>query len=294
MGVAKRILLYLGLNILIVMTISLLLAVFHVQPYLTRYGLSVPDLAIFSLVWGMSAALIQLGLSRAMAKWVYGVKLIDTGHCSQQERELVDMVHDLCRRAGLSVMPEVGIYQSSEANAFATGPTRSRALVAVSSGLFKLMDQDEMRGVLGHEISHVTNGDMVTMTLLTGVVNAFVMFLSRLIAYAMARGSRNSQGTYILVQMLLQFVFLILGSMLIAAYSRHRECRADDGGAHLAGREKMIKALEALQRTYDRVDVGSQPALQAMKMSCKPQGIFRLFSTHPPLEDRIARLKQEG
>ena len=194
-------------------------------------------------------------------------------------------------------MPEIGIYQSEEANAFATGPTKNRALVAVSSGLFNLMNNDEIEGVLGHEISHVANGDMVTMALLQGVVNAFVMFAANAIAYVITRDSKKSERSgwaFYLVSYVLQFIFMILGWILVASYCRHRECRADDGGVQLAGKNKMIGALEALQRTYDIVDPRTQPAVQTMKMSCHPSGLQgTLFASHPPLEERIARLRNQ-
>ncbi len=295
MQIAKRILLFLGLNILVVTSISILLAVFHVQPYLTSYGLDIPSLAVFCLIWGMSGSLISLALSRVMAKWSYGVQLINPANCSQKEAWLIQTVNRLSEEAGINTMPEIGIYESSEANAFATGPTKNRALVAVSSGLFNLMNGDEIEGVLGHEISHVVNGDMVTMTLLTGVVNAFVMFASRLIAYVVTRDSKSRDNSlaYFGISMVLQIVFMMLGSILIAFYTRHRECRADDGGARLAGRNKMIDALEALQRTYPEIDTRAQPAAQTMKISCQPQGIWKLFATHPPLSERIARLRNE-
>jgi heat shock protein HtpX len=295
MQFAKRIFLFLALNLLVVTTISILLSIFHVQPYLNEYGLSIPDLAVFCLIWGMGGSFISLAMSRAIAKWSYSVQLIDPNRCSQKERWLVDTVKRLCMQAGMTTMPEIGIYQSEEANAFATGPTRSRALVAVSSGLFNLMSEDEIEGVLGHEISHVANGDMVTMTLLQGVVNAFVMFASRIIAYAITRDSKSDRNSwsFYLISMVLQTVFLILGSILVAFYNRKRECKADDGGVKLAGRNKMIGALEALQRTYNIVDT-RQPAVQTMKISSQPIGIWRLFSTHPPLEQRIERLRNQS
>ncbi len=295
MQFAKRIFLFLTLNIIVVTTISILLAVFHVQPYLNAYGLNIPALAVFCFVWGFGGAFISLLMSRAMAKWMYGVQLIDPNNCSEREHWLIDIVGQLCRKASIETMPEVGIYQSEEANAFATGPTKSRALVAVSSGLFNLMNNNEIEGVLGHEISHIANGDMVTMTLLQGVVNAFVMFASRLIAYVITRDSKSDRSgwAFYLVSMVLQTVFLIFGSLLIAFYNRKRECKADDGGAIIAGRNKMIGALEALQRTYDVVDPKSQPAVQTMKISSQPAGIWKLFSTHPPLEERIARLRNQ-
>jgi heat shock protein HtpX len=255
-------------------------------------------LMIFCLVWGMGGAFISLAMSRVMAKWMMGVKVIPVDTMDLEHRELVRTVHDFARAAQLPVMPEVGIYESPEVNAFATGPTKSRSLVAVSTGLLHRMRREEVRGVIGHEVAHIANGDMVTMTLIQGVVNAFVMFLARAIAFAltMARGNDNeeSSGTpmsYYVVQFVLEIVFMILGSMVVAWFSRYREYRADAGGAKLAGRTSMIQALEGLQRSIEGVDPSAQPAIQALKISSRPGGVMRFFSTHPPLEERIQRLK---
>ena len=302
MAMFKRIFLFLALNMLVMLTISLLLKVLGVQPYLTARGMDYQNLMVFCLVWGMGGAFISLGLSRVMAKWMMGVKVIDPRTGDSTLQDLVQKVHSLSRAAGLSTMPEVGLYDSPEVNAFATGPTKSRALVAVSTGLLHRLRDDEVEGVLGHEVAHIANGDMVTMTLIQGVVNAFVMFLARAIAFAVAQAlaSRNSDseegssgmshGVYFITQIVLEIVFMIVGSMVVAWFSRWREFRADKGGARLAGREKMVSALEALRRTYDNVDQSAQPAAQMLKISSKGSGLFRLFSTHPPLEDRIARL----
>lgn len=255
----------------------------------------------------MGGAFISLALSRQMAKWMMGVKVIDPRVIDPATREselqgLVQTVHHLCRAAGLTTMPQVGIYQSPEPNAFATGPTKARSLVAVSTGLLQRMNEKELEGVLGHEISHIANGDMVTMTLLQGVVNAFVMFLARAIAFAIAQaGNRRdddnrgfSYGSYFLVQFALEIVFMILGSMVVAWFSRYREFRADAGGARLAGRDKMIGALEALQRNLDIIDPRTKPAFQSLQISSRRGGFLRLFSTHPPLGERIRRLQIPG
>jgi heat shock protein HtpX len=199
-------------------------------------------------------------------------------------------------------MPEVGIYNSPEVNAFATGPSRRRSLVAVSSGLLGRMSQDELEGVLGHEISHVANGDMVTMTLIQGVVNAFVMFLARVLAYVfsgLGNRDKSSSGSYMMFNILVfvfQIVFMILGSLVVAAYSRFREFRADKGGASLAGREKMISALQALQKLQEiRDQKAEKPAFQSMKISHQERnGLVALFATHPSLELRIQRLKEQS
>lgn len=293
----KRIGLFFAVNILVMITISTILNLLGVKPYLTHYGLNYTSLMIFCLVWGMGGAFISLALSRLMAKWMMGVKVISPDTRDSEHRQLVLLVHELARSANLSIMPEVGIYDSPEINAFATGPTKSRSLVAVSSGLLNRMNQDEIRGVLGHEVAHIANGDMVTMTLVQGVVNAFVMFLARAIAFALTMAGQKdeeSQSTpfaYYAVQMVLEIVFMILGSMVVAWFSRYREYRADQGGARLAGRQNMIKALQGLQRTIDVVGPADAAAIQAFKISSRPGGFMRFFSTHPPLEERIARLK---
>jgi heat shock protein HtpX len=296
MAMMKRVFLFLTVNILMVVTISILLNVLGVRPYLTARGLDYQSLAVFCLVWGMGGAFISLGLSRFMAKWMMGVKVIDPSQASGDAAWLVQTVHGLAQAAGLPQMPEVGVYNSPEVNAFATGPTKSRALVAVSAGLMQRMDRTQVEGVLGHEISHVANGDMVTMTLLQGVINAFVMFLARIIAFALSsrnddRGGRQSSPYFMVF--LLEMVLGILGSMVVMAFSRWREYRADAGGARLAGREKMINALEGLRRSTGMVDQ-SQPALAAFKISGRRSGMALLFSSHPPLEDRIARLRQSS
>jgi heat shock protein HtpX len=300
MGWMKRIFLFLALNALIITTISLILRLLNVGPYVSAYGLNYTSLMVFCLVWGMAGAFISLALSRIMAKWMMGVRVIDENSRDSGERLVLQSVHRLARGAGLTTMPQVGVYESPELNAFATGPTRSRSLVAVSTGLLNRMSHEEVEGVLGHEIAHIANGDMVTMTLLQGVVNAFAMFLSRVIAYAITQAMRSdkdergSNGGLMgfAIQMILQMVFLVLGSILVAWYSRYREFRADAGGARLAGRTSMIRALQRLQSYQGVEDPNAQPALASMKISSKPSSFVALFSTHPPLEQRIERLQK--
>ena len=207
-------------------------------------------------------------------------------------------MYALARRVGLQTMPEVGVYSSPEVNAFATGPTKNRALVAVSSGLFQVMDAEETEAVLGHEISHVANGDMVTMTLIQGVVNAFALFLSRIIAYiismVVSKGEENQRGfsymTFYMFTIVFDILFTLLGSIVTAAFSRWREYRADTGGAKLVGRKNMIDALEKLKTTLNIQDKRA-PSLAALKMS-QPRGIMAIFASHPSLDDRIARLEK--
>ena len=302
--VAKRIGLFILVNILVMITISVVLNLLGVRPYLNAYGIDYSSLMVFCLVWGMGGAFISLALSRVMAKWMMGVKVIDPQTHNSELADLVQTVHNLARSAGLPKMPEVGIYESPEVNAFATGPTKSRALIAVSSGLLNRMSRDELEGVLGHEITHVANGDMVTMTLIQGIINAFVMFLARVLAFAISQAmrDRNSEGRssgggfmmQYLLTMVLEIFFAVLGSMVVAAFSRWREFRADAGSARIAGRDKMISALESLKRVYaSSIEAaGQQPAaVQALKISGKQGGALALFASHPSLEERIARLE---
>lgn len=297
----KRIFLFLLVNILVMITITVVLGLLHVGRLFPAGGL--PGLAIFCLVWGFAGSLISLALSRVMAKWTMGVQVIPPETNDPALRGLVETVHGLARSAGLP-LPEVGIYESDELNAFATGPTKSRALVAVSTGLLRRMSRDEIEGVLGHEITHVANGDMVTMTLIQGVINAFVLFLSRVLAFAVtqamrSRDDRDSGGGYFMqfiLVTLFQVVFGILGMIVVSWFSRWREFRADAGGARLAGRRNMIDALQALRRFHDpelaNAEAARAPSFQALKISGRHSRFLSLFADHPPLEERIARLEQ--
>ena len=283
---AKRIFLFLATNLVIVLTLSIILSILGVRP-----GGGLESLAVFSLVWGMGGAFLSLQMSRWIAKRATGIQLID-GRSGRQELDwLYATVERLTRQANLP-MPEVGVYDSPEVNAFATGPSKSRSLVAVSSGLLRSMRPNEVEGVLAHEVSHIANGDMVTMTLLQGVVNAFVIFFARVIASAMRgddqRGSYRG-GNYFVV-LILEIVLGILGSMVTAWYSRRREFSADRGGATLAGRENMVGALRRLMANQGAVDT-SHEALATLKIN-GTRGWMMFFSTHPPLEVRIAALEQ--
>ncbi|MDB5049076.1 MAG: htpX [Fibrobacteres bacterium] len=295
---SKRILLLVATNILVVLTISLILNLLGVSRFLSGYGANHTGLFLFCLAWGFGGAFFSLAISRIVAKMSMGVTVIDPRQPGRFSG-LVETVHALAQKAGLPAMPEVGVYESREVNAFATGPTRSRALVAVSTGLLQQMNREELEGVLGHEIAHVANGDMVTMTLLQGVINAFVMFLARIIAMALsARGRDNDEGFGLggnwMVVMMLEAVLSPLGFIVVAWFSRYREFRADAGGASFAGREKMVGALQSLERAFGRkADENSRvSSLATLKISGRPSGFMALLSTHPPLEERIARLQQ--
>ncbi len=295
MKLAKRILLFMSVNILIVVTISTVLSLLGVQPYLSSKGINYEALMIFCAIWGFGGAGLSLALSRLIAKWTMGVNVVDSSVEDPQLQFLVERVHYLSRRAGLSTMPEVGVYESSEINAFATGPTKNRSLVAVSSGLLDRLNSHEVEGVLAHEVAHIANGDMVTMTLVQGVVNAFVMFLSRVIAFFASQLVDEEKRSVLqwVVTVVLELLLGILGMIVVAGFSRHREYRADQGGAELSGSHKMIAALEKLRSHYgtDEVAVDSQSAVAALKISGKAGGLLKLFATHPDLEDRIQRLR---
>ena len=282
----KRVSLFLAVNLLVVVTISVVLQVLGVGPYLSARGMDYRSLAVFCLVWGMGGAFISLGLSRMMAKWSMGVKVLDP----RSGDALVTTVHRLAQRAGLTAMPEVGIYDSPEPNAFATGPAKSRALVAVSTGLLESMSRDELEGVLAHEIAHIANGDMVTMTLVQGVINAFVMFLARAIAFALSQSSDRDgrRSTNMMTVFALEIAFGFLGMIVVAWFSRLREFRADAGSARLGGREKMIAALKALQRRFEPSD--ARESYATLKIAGGRSGFMAMISTHPPLSERIEAL----
>jgi heat shock protein HtpX len=300
MAMAKRVFLFLAVNILVVVTLSIILNIFHVQPFLQGYGLNIQSLLIFCFIWGIGGAFISLAISKQMVKWMMGVHVINPDTEDPELRRLIATIHQLARDAYLPKMPEIGIYESPEPNAFATGPTKRRSLVAVSTGLLRKMSQKELEGVLAHEISHISNGDMVTMTLIQGVVNAFVMFLARVLAYVFSgmgrsrnEGSSGSYVSYMIFVFLFEVVFMVLGSIVVCWFSRFREFRADRGGADLAGKDKMIAALESLQKMQQIRDPQTEkPSFQAFKISTRTKsGFMMLFATHPPLEERIDRLR---
>jgi heat shock protein HtpX len=295
----KRVFLFIATNLAITLAISIVLSLLGIGGYrIAGGGLDYSALMVFCLLWGMGGAFISLQISRWTAKRAMGVQLVD-GRSGHEEADWVfRTVERLARQAQLPT-PEVGIYDSPEVNAFATGPSKSRSLVAVSTGLLRGMRREEAEAVLAHEVSHIGNGDMVTMTLIQGVVNAFVMFASTVIANIVRnamqgnRDDRGGGGGYVIefmVRMVLQVAFGILGGMVVAWFSRAREFRADAGAAALSGRQGMIAALRRLQTTQQLVDT-SEPELATMKISSGGHRWMMLLSTHPPLEDRIAALE---
>lgn len=289
----KRLFLLIATNILVMVTIGIILSVLPIGSYVTASGsLDLVTLLIFSAVIGFSGAFISLLMSRWMAKMMMGVRVLkESDTLTPMERELVERVHKLSRAAGITKMPEVGIYNSPEVNAFATGPSKNKSLVAVSTGLLQEMDYDAVEGVLAHEVAHIANGDMVTMTLLQGVVNTFVVFFARIVAWGVSRFVREDIApiVHFIAIIVFQILFSILGSIVVLAYSRYREFHADNGGADLAGKDKMVHALRSLQQYTNRVNT-EQSSIATLKINNK-KGSTMLFSSHPDLNERIRRLE---
>ncbi len=274
------------------LTISITLSVLGVRPYLSRAGLDYESLAIFCLVVGFSGAFISLALSRVMAKMMMGIRVIDQ-NAGGRPGWLAHKVKELASRAGLPATPEVGIYDGQELNAFATGPTRSRSLVAVSTGLLDNMNDREIEAVLGHEIAHIKNGDMVTMVLLQGIINTFVMFIARVVAFAMSNSNSredNRGNSNMLLVWVLEMVLSVLGMFVVAWYSRKREFAADADSARLVGASAMTAALEKLGRAYGMLDP-SPNSFSTYKISGNETGFMSLLATHPPIVERIAHLR---
>ncbi len=286
----KRIFLFLATNIAVVAVMTVVLSLLGVDRFLTGTGLNLPMLAVFSLVVGFTGSIFSLLISKPMAKWSTGAHVIDAPSNST-ELWLIDSVRKLADRAGIA-MPEVAVYEG-EPNAFATGAFKNSALVAVSAGLLQSMTKEEVEAVLAHEVAHVANGDMVTMMLIQGVVNTFVVFLSRVVGYAvdraLSRGNSDGPGIgYMVTVFVSQIIFGIAASMIVAWFSRHREFRADAGSAKFLGTaQPMIKALARL----GGVEPSSLPqAMASLGINDKP-GFMGLFSSHPPIEERIAALR---
>jgi heat shock protein HtpX len=291
----KRIVLFIATNIAILLVLSVTLRLLGVDRILNEQGtgLDIQSLLIFSGVIGFGGSFISLLMSKWLAKRSTGAHVIEVP-ANATERWLVETVHRQAQKAGIG-MPEVAIYDAPEINAFATGWNKNSSLVAVSTGLLNNMSQDEAEAVLAHEVSHVANGDMVTLALMQGVVNTFVMFLSRVIGYLVDRlvfkVERGHGPAFFITSIVAQLVLGVLASMIVMWFSRYREFRADQGGATLAGRNKMIAALQRLKLNY-----GDAPQLPDQVKAFGISGIVgngfqRLFMSHPPLEERIAVLQ---
>jgi heat shock protein HtpX len=291
----KRIALLIATNLAVLVLLSAVVEIFGIDNYLTAQGLNYESLLILSAVIGFGGAFVSLAISKWTAKRMMGVRVI-AQPASESEQWLVATVRSHAEKAGIG-MPEVGVFDSPEPNAFATGARKDAALVAVSTGLLRSMRRDEVEAVLGHEVAHVANGDMVTLTLIQGVLNTFVFFLARVIGSIVdgfLRGNSQERGPgigYFLIVMFAQVVLGIGASMIVAWFSRRREFRADSGGAYLAGTGAMIGALEALKRAHSPSRMPGQ--LQAFGINGNlAQGLRQLFMSHPPLDERIAALEQ--
>jgi heat shock protein HtpX len=286
-----RIVLFIATNIAIIAVISILFGVLGLGGVLDAQGINLDlgALLVMSAIVGMTGSVISLAMSKWTAKRAMGVRVIEQPQ-NQSEQWLVEMVKRQAQQVGID-MPEVGIFDSADMNAFATGMTRNSSLVAVSTGLLQAMTADEVEAVLGHEMSHVANGDMVTMALMQGVLNTFVYFFATVIGHVVDRVVfKNERGYgigYYVTEFVAQIVLGILASLLVMWFSRYREFRADTGGANLASKTKMINALKALQRVHEPAVLPGQLAAFGINGG----GIRKLFMTHPPLGERIAALQ---
>ena len=291
----KRVLLFLATNLAIILVLGIVLSLLGVGSILDEQGvgLDMYNLLIFAAVFGFGGSFISLAISKWTAKRLTGAQVITTPR-SETEGWLVQTVQRQAQQAGIQ-MPEVAVYDAPDANAFATGMRRNAALVAVSTGLLRSMSRDEVEAVLAHEVSHVANGDMVTLALIQGVVNTFVIVASRVVGHLVDRvvfkTERGHGPAFFITSIIAQLVFGILASIIVFYFSRQREFRADSGGASLAGREKMVAALEKLKRSVNQPHLADQMAAFGISGN-RAGGIKRLFMTHPPLEERIAALRR--
>lgn len=287
----KRILYFLATNLAIVFVLSITMRILGVEPYLNANGLNLSSLLAFSAIMGFGGAFISLAISKWTAKRMSGAVVIEEAR-TPTEIWLVKTVRAQADAVGIK-MPEVAIFDTPEVNAFATGMTKNSSLVAVSSGLLNAMTRDEAEAVLAHEVSHIANGDMVTLTLIQGVVNTFVMFLSRVIGYVVDKvvfkTERGTGPAFFITMMIAQFVLGILASIIVMWFSRQREFRADAGAAKLSSKNKMIAALQRLQAQHEPAALPEQMA--AFGISGKG-GLSKLFASHPGLDERIAALRE--
>jgi len=289
----KRILLFLATNIAVLVILSIVANLLGVGNFLDKNGLNMTSLLVFAAVFGFGGSFISLAMSKWMAKRLMGAKVI-TNPGTAAEIWLVDTVKKLAMASNVG-MPEVAIFDSPSPNAFATGMNKNNALVAVSTGLLRSMNKEEIEAVLGHEMSHVTNGDMITLTLIQGVVNTFVIFLSRVVGYfvdtVILKNEKGRGLGFVITTIAAQIVFGVLASIIVFWFSRKREFIADAGGAKLAGTQNMIAALERLK---EGVAAPLPDQMSAFGINGKPSkhNLALLFMTHPPLDDRIEALKK--
>ncbi len=293
----KRVLLFLGTNLAIMVVLGITVNILGVNRFITQQGMDLTPLFLFAAVFGFGGAFISLAMSKWVAKSSTGAQVIETPR-NAQEQWLVETVRRQAQEAGIA-MPEVAIYDAPDVNAFATGPSRNNSLVAVSTGLLQGMTREEAEAVLAHEVSHVANGDMVTLTLIQGVVNTFVIFIAKIVGYVVDRALQGNsdeeyQGpgiAYFLTSIVAEIVLGFLATAIVMWFSRQREFRADAGGASLASRGKMIAALERLRAMHEPAPLPSQLAAFGIN-SGVGQGLKALFLSHPPLEQRIEALRK--
>lgn len=292
-----RIILFTVTNLLILTAISIFTYFTGLEKNLSLHGISVSEILIFCFIWGMGGSILNLLISKLLAKITMGVSIVNE---HPDYSKLVEKVKDLSNKAGLKATPDVGVYNSPELNAFATGPSQHHSLIAVSTGLLRNMNDQELEGVLAHEIAHIKNGDMVTMTLLQGVMNTFVLFFSRVIAHLLINQVRQdnrlfqwiSTFLYFGIVLTLQVIFGMFASLLLNWFSRSREYRADSGAIDLSSKESILAALNKLASNYEHLNPQSNKSFNHMQISSK-QFFFDLFSTHPKLQDRINAIKTQ-
>lgn len=291
MAFLKRIFFWILTNVAVIALFSVISSLLGINGYIIQSGLDYGSLLFFAAFFGFAGSLVSLIISKWMAKRMFGIRVITTPG-THDEAHLVQVIQSISSQLGIT-MPEVGIYPSGEVNAFATGASRNNSLVAVSQGLLSRMNKDEIEGVLAHEMAHIANGDMVTMTLIQGVINTFVIFAARVVAYAIAQGRDDSmgQGAFYMISIALEIAFGFLASLVVFWFSRWREYHADAGGARFVGTQKMIAALEALKQN---TGMASRQTKGFATMKFNGGFMHKLgewMSTHPPLEKRIAALK---
>ncbi len=289
--IVRRIFLFTLVNVFVAATISIITSIFAAlfSFDLSRYS----GILLFFLFFGMGCAFVSLALSKILSKWMFGVKIIDPKTTDPVGKQLIEMVLEMSNKMGLSKMPEVGVYESEEVNSFSTGPSKDNSLVALSTGLVRRMSKEQVEGVLAHEITHVANGDMVSLTLIQGVVNILVIIPSKSIAKAFSSPIKKDSTRNIInysLFMTLQIVLGLLGILIVNHYSRVREFHADAGGAKLVGREKMLSALVALSKSRELIDP-NHTSLASLKISSETKKYLKLLSTHPPMDERLLKLE---
>lgn len=288
----RRVFYFLLTNIAILLVLSMTMRLLGIEPYLTPYGLNYQSLLAFAVIFGMGGAFISLALSKWTAKRLTGARVIESPS-NEAEAWLTRTVSDIAKESGIG-MPEVAIYPAEDMNAFATGMRRNNALVAVSSGMLRRMDEDKIRAVLAHEVAHIKNGDMITLALIQGVINTFVIFLSRVIGHTVDRVIfRNERGHGIgfwITTIIAEICLAMLASIIVFWFSRRREYRADSGAADLVGKKPMIGALEALKASIRQPHLPDKMAAFGIS-GARRRGLAALFATHPDLDDRIKALE---